>query len=388
MQYFLPISAVLIILVIITRPFTVLFHELGHAIPAMLLTNDGATIFVGSYGDKKHSFKIAIGKLEIWVRYNPRNWHGGLCIPIAKDIPVNKIAIYTLCGPLFSLLIASILCSLAFVFDASGFLKLVSLFALVSVIIDLFNNLIPRTFTGADGVMHHSDGHFLFNLKNIKRFPDEFTRAAELFNTGQDYEQTAKSFDDFISNGFVNEHVYRLGYFSYFFLTNYEKAYSLQKELETKYQFTSDDCYMHALTCDYLKLYDDTDAYFNKSLKLNPENQNALTAVGYQLHKKGEYTEALKHFDKALQIQPDLAHAYTSRSHTYIELGNLVDALKDLEYSLQLDKENSYTYRNLGIYHLAVDNNEQALRYFVQAKEMDNETELIDEYISKARATL
>ena len=76
MQYLPGIFFGLFLLVVITRPFTVLFHELGHAIPAMLMTKQGATVYVGSYGDKKQSFQLALGGLEIWFRYNPFKWRG------------------------------------------------------------------------------------------------------------------------------------------------------------------------------------------------------------------------------------------------------------------------------------------------------------------------
>ena len=73
MQYIPGIILGILTLVIITKPFTVLFHELGHAIPAMIMTKEGATIYVGSYGDQKQSFKIHIAGLEIWFRYNNEN---------------------------------------------------------------------------------------------------------------------------------------------------------------------------------------------------------------------------------------------------------------------------------------------------------------------------
>ncbi|HVV04311.1 MAG TPA: M50 family metallopeptidase [Puia sp.] len=41
----------LLVLAIIVRIFTVLFHELGHAFAALLLTGGKVTIYVGSYGD-------------------------------------------------------------------------------------------------------------------------------------------------------------------------------------------------------------------------------------------------------------------------------------------------------------------------------------------------
>jgi hypothetical protein len=114
MQYLPPIFLGLFILVIITRPFTILLHELGHAIPLMLMTKKGASVYVGSYGDKKHSLVITLGNLDIWFRYNPIKWHGGLCVPKAHEISLNKQIIYILSGAIFSFLIATTLFYITF----------------------------------------------------------------------------------------------------------------------------------------------------------------------------------------------------------------------------------------------------------------------------------
>jgi hypothetical protein len=92
MEYMPAIFLAMGILIFITRPFTVLLHELGHAITLMLLTKKGASVYVGSYGNQKQSFKIKLGSLDIWFRYNPIKWSGGLCIPKTDDISLNKQA--------------------------------------------------------------------------------------------------------------------------------------------------------------------------------------------------------------------------------------------------------------------------------------------------------
>jgi len=64
MPYFPIILLSLILLVLLTRPLTVIFHELGHAIPAILLTKEKVTVYIGSYGDPKKSLRIKIGLLD------------------------------------------------------------------------------------------------------------------------------------------------------------------------------------------------------------------------------------------------------------------------------------------------------------------------------------
>lgn len=385
MQYLPAIFLGLLLLVIITRPFTVLFHELGHAIPAMLMTKQGATVYIGSYGDKKQSFKITLGGLEIWFRYNPIKWRGGLCIPKAEDISLNKRAIYVLCGPLFSLFIAAIIFYLTFSYDLHGSIKLICAFALGSTILDLFTNLIPHKIKVADGSTLFSDGYLLFNLQKLKQFPDEYANAVDSYSR-KEYEKTSIIFEDFINRGLVNEDVYRYASTSNIFIKNYEKAHEIQKEFESKYELNADDFYNLGLTSSLLNMEEEKTKYFQKSLEQNPDNSYSLNAIGYELNKKGEFQEAILLFNKAIEIQTDFAYAYNNRGHAKIEIGQFDGGLKDIQHSLQLDSENSYVYRNLGIYHLRQDENSEALKYFLQAKQIDQDTDLIEEFIKKAKA--
>jgi len=40
-----------------------------------------ATIYIGSYGDRDRSFGWRIGRLKIWINYNPLFWFRGMCQP-------------------------------------------------------------------------------------------------------------------------------------------------------------------------------------------------------------------------------------------------------------------------------------------------------------------
>jgi Tfp pilus assembly protein PilF len=369
-------------LIIITRPFTVLFHELGHAIPAMLLTKQGASIYIGSYGNEKESFKITIGKLKIWLRYNPVRWRGGLCTPEAKNVSLTKKLIYILCGPLFSLCITAILFYLALSYNLHGSIKLICAFALGSTILDLIVSLYPHQIKTSDGKILFSDGYLLFYLQKLKKFPNEYADAVERYEN-KEYDKTAVLFENFINRGLVSEDVYRCASTSYIFIKNYEKGYQIQKEFESKYDLNSNDYYNLVFTSTLLKLNEERDLYLNKSLEKNPANPYSLNVIAYDLNNKGKFEEAILILDKVIAIQDDFAYAYNNRGHAKIEIGKLDEGLTDIQHSLELDNQNSYAYRNLGIYHPFKNENEQALKYFLQSKEMDKDTDFIDEYISK-----
>ncbi len=55
--------------IFVLSPLVTLLHELGHAIPALLVTRKKVTIYIGSYGDPQKSLCFRVGLLEFYVRY-------------------------------------------------------------------------------------------------------------------------------------------------------------------------------------------------------------------------------------------------------------------------------------------------------------------------------
>lgn len=143
MLYFLFVLLFFAVLVLITRPFTVIFHELGHAIPAILMTRQKVSIYIGSHGNPKKSLHFGIGLLKVLFKYNPFLWERGLFVPSSKQISINKQIIYTFTGPLASIVIAAIVSSFAFSNDIHDFLRIFLIIFISSAIYDLFVNLTP-----------------------------------------------------------------------------------------------------------------------------------------------------------------------------------------------------------------------------------------------------
>ena len=174
-------------IVILTRPFTVFVHEFGHALPLLFFTKDKVTVFLGSHGDKSNSFRIKVDLLEIWLLKNPFIWKSGLCIPPKKEISINKQIIYTLAGPIASLILALIAAFLAYYFDFSKIGGFAIFVFFISAIFDLFHNLTPnkRQIVLNDGTVTYNDGaqlEFLFFLKRISR---DKTNPIQLYHEGK-----------------------------------------------------------------------------------------------------------------------------------------------------------------------------------------------------------
>lgn len=383
MGYYPLIMIFFTLLVLITRPFTVLFHELGHAIPAILMTRQTVSIYIGSHGDPKKSLHFSLGLLDVWFKYNPFSWRLGLCVPSAKQISINKQIIYTLTGPLASFAIAIVACYFTFAYDLHGFLKLILIIFLGSSVFDLFANLTPMAVPIKlyDGSLTYNDGYQLKQLFYYKIFPKEYEQAIELYNQ-EKFAEAANSFNDILNKGLKDEYIYRLTISSFLQVKNYEKAKVLCDEFIMQGTMTSDDFANTGISYSQLDQHNKAIEFYDKSLELNPNNTYSLNNKGFTLNLLNKFNDAIPLFDKAIELDKTFAYSYNNRGLSKIKIGRVEEGLEDINYSLKLDENNSYGYRNLGIYHLDKGEYTKALALFIKAKELDSTTHMIDELIN------
>ncbi len=386
MQYFPIIILFLIFFILIARIITVLFHELGHAIPAIILTKEKVSVYIGSYGNSKKSVKLNIGLLEIWFRYNPFAWRSGLCIPTAKEISINRKIVYILAGPFASISIAFIAIYFAFSFEIHGSLKILLVVFFVSAILDLIVNLIPDStpITLDDGTITHNDGYSLKQLFYFKFFSKKYEHAVNLYNRKK-YLQAAPLFKKMLNNGILEEGVYRLAISSFIQIQNYDEAKALSDDLILLGNMTSDDFSNAGLANSQLGLHDMALEFYDKSLDLNSNNNFSLHNKGYTLNLMRRYDKAIICFDRVIESEPTYAYSYSNRGLSKIKLGHIEEGLTDIHYSLQLEPDNSYAYMNLGIYHYDKTEYSKAFELFKKAKELDKFTYNIDELINKVK---
>lgn len=385
MEYLVIILLFIALPVLITRPFTVIFHELGHAIPAILLTRQPVSIYIGSYGDPEKSLHFTIGLLDVWFKYNPFLWRLGLCVPSAKHISINKQIIYTLTGPLASVVIATLACYFTFTYDFDSFLKVILVIFLGSSVFDLLVNLSPinTPILLNDGSLAYNDGYQLKQLFYYKKFPKEYKQAVELYNQ-QKFAEAAITFKDMLNSGIKNENIFRLAISSFLQTKNYKQAKELCDEFIMQGNLNSDDYASVGLAYSHLEQHDKAMDFYDKSLQLNHNNKYSLNNKGFTLNLLNKFQEAIPLFDKAIEIDDTFAYSYNNRGFAKIKIGKTEEGLEDINKSFKLDENNSYGYRNLGIYHLDKGEYSKALDLFRKAKELDSTTLMIDELINKA----
>lgn len=385
MLYFALFILLFLGLLLITRPLTVLLHELGHAIPAMLLTKQKVTVYAGSYGDSENSISFRIGLLEVYFKYNPFSWKTGLCAPSASTSIYGQI-LYTIAGPIASFVVASIACYFAFTYEMHGFLKLFLIVFLGSAVFDLILNLIPSKTPIAlhNGKITYSDGFTLKLLFNYLRFSKTYEEAVSSYSQKQ-YQEAASLFHYMVNNGLRDENTYRATISSYLHTNDYEKARQVYQKLMMHHNLMDDDWYNLAICYTKLELPEKGIESYNKALALNPNHASSLNNKGYALILQHRFEEAIPLFNKVIELDSSFAYAYNNRGFCKIKSGNLEDGLVDITHSLEIDPENSYGHRNLGVYHLHKGDYSDALRLFNKAKDLDAETDSIDLLIEEAK---
>jgi Flp pilus assembly protein TadD len=385
MGNFIIIVLFLGILFLAVRPFTIIAHELGHAIPAILLTRQVVTIYLGSYGDPNRSLHFKIGLLEVWFKYNPFMWREGLCVPSAPDISFNNRIIYILGGPIVSVIFGALTCYFAFGFDVHAIFKLIFIVFFCSTIFDLLVNLIPidHAILLHDGTVTYNDGTQLKLLFRVRKYSAEYLYAKKMYKLRQ-FEQAGKTLEYIIKQGWEDQHLYRICILCFFETQNFQLAKEMCDAFMKLDVLSSDDYVKTGVVYLYLGQNEESLRFNNTAIGIDPTNKCALNNNGYTLTVLNRFEEAIPYLDKAIEIDNNLACAYNNRGLAKIKTDKLEEGFEDINHSLKLDENNSYAYRNLGIYHLDKGAHLEALPLLIKAKELDSTTLMIDELISLA----
>ena len=369
----------------ITRPITVICHELGHAIPALLLTRKKVTVYLGSYGDPEKSVKLRLGLLEVWARLS-FFWNTGLCVPSAKEISPNRQSIYTICGPIASFLLALIGIYLIFSFDMHGVWKLLVIFFMGSAIVDLCTNLIPDSteIILYDGSIIYNDGYQLKLLLSGKQLMKAYEEAAAHYSSG-DYRTAATLLEDLLTKDIDNsDYLYRLTISALMQVHEYRRVLRVHEKFQENYSLTSADYANAGLAKSHLGMLQESLLDYDQSLALDPEYVYALNNKGYTLNLMEEYAASIPFFDRALEADASFSHSYSNRGLAKIKLGKVEEGLAEIRHALSLDPNNAYAYKNLGTYHLDKQEYTEALGLFTKALQIDAGTYLIDACIKEA----
>jgi hypothetical protein len=281
-------------LYIVVSPLTVWFHELGHAIPAMLASGKEVTIYIGSYGNEKDSFHINWGRMNMWVKPGIRK--RGLCI-YPDGLSLKMLIISTLCGPLASIIVGVFMYYLIFTLDAHGMVKLVTVVFLISATVDLFVNLFPRKMPLAlTGGTTYNDGYIILHLIRYGEMP------AFKFTTDEKGHIDPDEADEFLAH--YSEVKFDAAFYRHLIIVNIYKnrnnrALELHTLLSQKYSLTADDYGFRSILSMRTEQLSDGLSDAEKAISLEPDNVFAHFALGLFYIENNEKEKALEHLNRA-----------------------------------------------------------------------------------------
>lgn len=380
---------VFLLLRILARPVITLAHELGHGIPALLLTSSDVEVYVGSYGDADGSLRIAFGRLKLFLKCKFGVWGTGMCRFQTQSVSLDRNIVITLAGPLSALLFCLALSVAGLLSDLPGGYKASVWLFLAMSLYEFCYNLYPRSRPTYlhDGGITYNDGRQIITLLDYKRMPRAAQDALPFLATGE-YEAAGEQLRGVIDSGAGNRTVYRLAISAFSAAGRFEDAQPLSDALMTTCRANSDDYCWAGVIKARLDKKEEALPCLAASLRLDPENGYALLNRGYVFLLLDRYEEAVSDFDRVIATGLEKAYVLSNRGLAKIKSGNAQAGLEDIHAALAIDGNHAYAYKNLGIHHFDRREYAQALTHFEKAYALDPGTHQVETYLAQTRQVM
>lgn len=322
-----------LLLIVLLRLVTTFFHELGHAIPALIFTEKQVEVFVGSYGDKSKTLNIKLGRLLMHLKINLFNWNIGLCRHEKAPDSTWKRVLIIIGGPIASLLIAVPLILNLEALKSNSTIFFLAIIFIAAATIDLIVNLIPmsQAMNMDGGGASYSDGYQLLALFQRKMLPKEVLELSDKLEA-KSYQEVLDKSNNLLSQDDSKRYYYD---FKIAALTKLEKYH---EAIET-YQLLEEKDLLHKR--DYLdigKLYNEIGDYgealhfFQHSYKYYYTNPELINAMATSHIKLGDNRKAIKILTSSLLVAPTYLDTYKNRAIAYEKIWEHDLAAQDLAF--------------------------------------------------------
>jgi len=293
---------------ILSRPFTTLVHELGHALPSLLFTKSQVSIYIGSYGNLEKSFKFRLGRLKIF--FTPKLFHLGQGLCSHKQTrTIGQSIIIVLGGPVFSLLLGLFFSWMILFYKDQQVIAFVLGIFLTSGIFDFIANIIPNSdpLIMHDGRVTHNDGFQFQRLLQTSNYPSSYFEAIDALNKNQ-FELALEKFqetaDSGINKGPLYQEAMQLLTHPDYFPNGLSQAISFHEKYSHQFQLESND----------------------------------LLLAGNLYQKAGNDLKAINNYGKAIEINYKNAEALFQRASLFRKLGYNEKAAADLKKVILIDE--------------------------------------------------
>lgn len=377
-----------ILVVLSARSITTFFHELGHAIPSLLFTNDRVDVYVGSYGDISKSWQLDIGRLRFYLTYKVWGWDLGMCVSKGAEYYVQQMII-VLAGPFMSLASAAILLYALIALDSAPLWKGLFLIFFLSTIWDFFVNIIPskNPIQLHDGTITYNDGAQIVRLWQEQNMPDVYFEGLKA-KAAKDFEQAIADFEATINLIGPKKVVKEQLLSSLIAAGKYESALEFFIEQYGNNRLSPSQ---YLLIGDlYLKVqqYENALKAYSAYLYIVYSDDAVICKKGLALLYLGEFNLAINEFDIALRINDENALAYAYRGRAYLALRLWGKAEEDLEKAVALDVDLPEAQLFRGMYLEEIREFSEALESYTRAKTLGVDYHGIDFLIASVQQSI
>jgi tetratricopeptide (TPR) repeat protein len=207
------------------------------------------------------------------------------------------------------------------------------------------------------------DSNFVYARYNLARY---------YYDVGS-YESAASDFTKVIKidpPDLSDAEMYKLRGMTYVKLKDYNLAL---KDLEMSVKLNPEDAdAVYSKGYVLLNMGNDTAALadFNKSIEIDSNHAGGLMQVGYFTYKQGNYDQAIKLLRKSIQINPKDTNALFNLANVYFDMQKYTDAINYYNKAIeanpgfkQIFLNRGSSYYNLGFFRQAASDWENAIKY-------------------------
>ncbi len=227
-------------------------------------------------------------------------------------------------------------------------------------------------------------------LKNQQGYEDNFLKAVQLADTASEVYvnigityYNLRSYDkalEVIDNGIVkHENDYRLYYFRGLSLQRKGNERDAAVALEKAIEINPNDVNLFvtlAGSYNTQKIFDKSDAAYEKALALDPENELALNNYAYNLSERGvELSKALDMSKRSLLKNPGSSSFLDTIGWIYFKLGKFTDAKENILKSVNVNPKSSVVLEHLGDVYRALNDKDNAVNSYRKALDLDPNNE-------------
>jgi thioredoxin-like negative regulator of GroEL len=359
-------------LVIVIKLSTTFFHEMGHAVPALIFTDKPVSLYVGSYGDISNTLQFKIGRLQLYLKPNIMDWKIGMCRHEGDINTSWKRVLITLGGPIASLIVSIPLVINYSSIATSDFLAFFTIVFIGSACYDFLSNMLP---TGTpinmhDGEVAYSDGYVLLALWN-RRFSSAEQQALQQKFDDKQYEEVIAMGSELITSKPKVRYPYQYVIESMIETKEFHGALEVYGILSNHIELKDYDRLAIGELYKELGNYSEALKYFEQYRYTHYTDTNVLGHIGAVQVALGNHKEAIHTLSNLLEIDPTAMNARCHRAQALIHQREYDDAIADLQIVQQYDPNNPDLYFNLGLIDEHSGEYDSAISNYKQAKALN-----------------